>query len=604
MASSGPPTTATAPDVVLVAPEGEPGPRTDALVALVEWLHRCTGSTVAVVWWRSGPAVGPVPGAAVVLDAGGVNEERVPRALAALRLRPLARAWKSRRLRRLLAPLAPCDRVLLGDGSTLAYLDWVPTTGRRRVAWWAADERDPGPADAPGTGPTRANVQVVGAAEALPAAAGHPGGLAVHPGRLAGALGLDVATGHADDVLTVLDTRPAPTSATTGGGAPPAPAAARSGAPTPEPDAAGPEPETIADPLTAALTTIWSELLGRPDVPTDGDFFALGGYSLLAAQMLVLLEQRTGVRLPMAVFLEATTVDQLAAVARATADAEADADADRDADGSHGGTEALLVPLVPGDPEGAPLFLTHDLQGSAFRLRPLAEAAVPEGRAAYGFESPFLEGRRAFATIEAMAGRYVEALRSVQPVGPYHLAGYSFGGVLAFEMARALRAAGEEVALLGIVDVGPGYRGLDYSRTETPPLPFLDAARAEREPGSPWAAWRPEGDLDAAALAAGWERRLAAGEVIAPEERLWFAWWSHWHLVGPQWAPAPYDGRIDLFWAETTEATDDTMGWGATGAEVVVHRIPGRHEDLLRPPSLDAIGAGLRTRLGAAPAPG
>lgn len=85
---------------------------------------------------------------------------------------------------------------------------------------------------------------------------------------------------------------------------------------------------------------------------------------------------------------------------------------------------------------------------------------------------------------------------------------------------------------------------------------------------------------------------------MRPAERLWFAWWSHWHLVGPQWAPAPYDGRIDLFWAETTVGTDATMGWGATGAEVVVHPIPGRHEDLLRPPSLDDIAAGLRARLG------
>lgn len=590
MSPSGPPPPAAAPDLVLVVPDGEPGARTDALLAVAGWLHRCTGVTVGVVWWRSGPAVGPVPGAALVLDAGVVDREAVPRTLAALRLRPLARAWKSRRLRRLLAPLAPCDRVLLGDATTLAYLDWVPTTGRRRVAVWAGTDGDPG-RDGPGagTGPNRANVAVVDAAEALDPPAGHPGGLAVHPGRLAAALGLEGA-GAADDVLTVLDTRPAPTAPPGPTSAPPAASASAPGS--------GPGPgldrgarTDLDDPLTAALTTIWSELLGRPDVPTDEDFFALGGYSLLAAQMLVLLEQRTGVRLPMATFLEATTVEQLAAAARAAA-------------GADGATDPLLVPLVAGDPGLAPLFVTHDLQGSAFRFRPLAEAAVPAGRAAYGFESPFLAGRRAFPTIEAMAAGYVEAVRTVQPAGPYHLAGYSFGGILAYEMARVLRAAGDEVALLGIVDVGPGYRGLDYSRTRTPPLPFLDAALAERDRGSPWAAWRPRGDVDAEVLAEGWERRLDAGEVIAPEERLWFAWWSHWHLVGPGWAPAPYDGRIDLFWAETTEATDATMGWGATGAEVVVHRIPGRHEDLLRPPSLGAIGEGLRTRLGAAPAPG
>lgn len=579
MSPSGRTPVRSAPDVVVVVPDGEPGLGADALVAVVDWLHRHTGSTVALVWWRSGPAAGPVSGATLVVEAGAVDLERAPRALAALRLRPLARAWKSRRLRRLLAPLAPCEWVLLGGRATLPYLDWVPSPGRRRVALWSGGEDDAA-SPAPGSAPTRANVVAVDAAEALPAEADHPRGLVVHPGRLAAALGLDVGAGHADDVLTVLDARPAPvpvTASTSPGGS-----AAVEGPPG---------PEAVADPLTATLTTIWSELLGRPDVPADEDLFALGAYSLLAAQSLVLLEQRTGVRLAMAVFLEATTVDGLAAAAHRATDGDDD-------DGDH-----LLVRLAAGDPGRPPLFVTHDLQGSAFRFRPLAEAAVPADRAAYGFESPFLEGRRAVTTIEELAARYVTAVRSVQPAGPYHLAGYSFGGVLAFEMARLLRAAGDEVALLGIVDVGPGYRGLDYSRTETPPLPFLDAARAERDPASPWAAWRPNRDPDLDDLTGDWERTLARGATIPPEQRLWFAWWSHWQLVGPRWAPAPYDGRIDLFWAETTEATDDTMGWGATGADVVVHRIPGRHEDLLRPPSLDVIGAGFRTRLGAAPAP-
>ena len=349
------------------------------------------------------------------------------------------------------------------------------------------------------------------------------------------------------------------------------------------PDDASPDDTPPDDEVAATLAAIWEELLDQRPVPRDRDFFELGGYSLLAARMLVLFEQRTGRRLPMAVFLEATTIEELADAAHETAGAP------------H--PDPVLVRLQPGEPGRAPLFVTHDLQGSAYRLRPLAEAVgvdVP----VYGFESPFLEGRHQFATIEALAAHYVDALRAVQPEGPYHLCGYSFGGILAFEMARRLRDAGDEVALLGVIDVGPGYRGLDYSRTALPPLPYLrDAIEGPdgRLPG--WATPVRRLWLNRPVLAARWRRRLGRGHAVAPEERLWFAWWAHWHLVGPSWTASPYDGRIDLFWADTTVGTDATMGWGEHAAEVVVHHIDGRHESLMAAPAVDAIGAGLRTRL-------
>ncbi|MBL8774601.1 MAG: hypothetical protein JNK12_01665 [Acidimicrobiales bacterium] len=353
-------------------------------------------------------------------------------------------------------------------------------------------------------------------------------------------------------------------------------------------DVEGSGDATPDHPLAVALTAIWEELLGVSPVPRDEDFFALGGYSLLAARMLVLLEERTGVRLPMAVFLEATTVEALAAAADAQAAAS-----------SH----PLVVAIREGDAALPPLFLTHDLQGSAWRFRPLAEAAGGN-QATYGFESPFLEGRADFLTIGSLAAHYVEGVRAVQPEGPYHLAGYSFGGILAFEIARLLRAGGDEVALLGIVDVGPGYRGLDYSRRREPPLPYLrDAVEGPTGRLPRWARPARRLWLNRWVLPRRWRRRARQGGSVPADQRLWFAWWSHWHLVGPDWAPSPYDGRIDLFWAETTEGTDATMGWGRTGAEVVVHPVPGRHESLMDPPAVDHIGVGLRTRLGAGSAP-
>lgn len=334
--------------------------------------------------------------------------------------------------------------------------------------------------------------------------------------------------------------------------------------------------------LEATLTSLFQELLDVGSVDRDDDFFALGGHSLLAARLLVLLEQRTGRRLPMAVFLEATTVGQLAGALRQQAGAA---------------PAAPLVTIQAGDPGRSPLFVTHDLQGSAWRFRDLARA-VGEDQPIHGFESPMLEGRLRFATIEALAAHYVAAMRVVAPQGPYHLCGYSFGGILAFEMARVLEAQGDTVALLGVIDVGPGYRGLDYSRSRLPPLPYLRDAVARSPDGLPrWAAPLRHLWLNRWVLARRWRRVLRGGGTIAPGERLWFAWWAHWSLVGPDWAPSPYGGRVDLFWAETTAGTDATMGWGGHAREVCVHPVPGAHESLMAPPAVTTIGQGLRALL-------
>jgi thioesterase domain-containing protein len=217
-----------------------------------------------------------------------------------------------------------------------------------------------------------------------------------------------------------------------------------------------------------------------------------------------------------------------------------------------------------------------------------------------GFESPALTGERfPFTRIETLALRYVTELQRDQPEGPYHLGGYSFGGIVAFEMARHLRRAGAEVALLAIVDIGPGYRGLDYGRKRPPRGPWLDlpappapdatrlarlrtwggvARRRPRELG-PYAVWNSR--LRHRLLPLAWRRQLRDGGRIPPRHRLWYAHQTHWKLVGPSWQGAPYDGRIVLFWSEQTASADATMGWAALGADVEIHRIRVEHERVL-----------------------
>lgn len=350
--------------------------------------------------------------------------------------------------------------------------------------------------------------------------------------------------------------------------------------------------------LEAQLVDLWEELLDRAPVGVDDDFFDLGGNSLLAGRMLVELETRLDHRVPMAAMLEATTVRRLAA------SVAAHAAGDRPASG--------LVTVQEGDPTRPTLYVTHDLLGSVFRYGNLA-TALGADQPVLGFESPALTGERfPFTRIETLALRYVTELQRHQPHGPYHLCGYSFGGILAFEMARHLRRAGEDVALLAIVDIGPGYRGVEYGRERPPQGPWLDlpeppppdagrgarlrrlAGVARRSPASlgPYLLFNSR--LRHRLLPLGWRWQLRGGRRIPARHRLWYAYQTHWDLVGPSWSGAPYDGEVVLFWCEETGATDATMGWSSLGAEVEIHRIAAEHERVLDADRVTALAEPLR----------
>lgn len=135
---------ATAPTVAVVVPEAVSGRRFWTLLQMADWLRTRETGDVTVVSWQPGPHVGMLRHhATTVIDAGGVNEQLVPRALAAARLGPAARALKSVRLRRRLEPLTACDRLLLGGASTLPLLEWLaPRAARRVVVWLGDDEVD------------------------------------------------------------------------------------------------------------------------------------------------------------------------------------------------------------------------------------------------------------------------------------------------------------------------------------------------------------------------------------------------------------------------------------------------------------------------------
>jgi phthiocerol/phenolphthiocerol synthesis type-I polyketide synthase E len=185
------------------------------------------------------------------------------------------------------------------------------------------------------------------------------------------------------------------------------------------------------------IAAIWEELLGISPVGRYDDFFELGGSSLLAVSLMARIEERLGSALPVSALVQAPTVDSLARQARVLRPA------------------SPLVELEPGEGEGTPVFLVHPVGGNVLAYLELARRLGRE-RAVWAFQAGGLaDGAPPRTSVEDMAEDYLGLLREVRPRGPWVLGGWSFGGLVAFEMARRLESEGEEVELLVLLDSAP-----------------------------------------------------------------------------------------------------------------------------------------------------
>jgi amino acid adenylation domain-containing protein len=186
------------------------------------------------------------------------------------------------------------------------------------------------------------------------------------------------------------------------------------------------------------LAAVWKDVLGVDRLGAHDDFFDLGGQSILATRLVARLRGELGVDVPVAMLVQAPTVE---AMARALA----------------AGERAVRLPLVPLQTFGdrPPLFMVHPAGGHVICYRGLAVSLAPD-QPVYGLQPRGLEdGMEPIDSLPEMAAYYVEAIRRFRPRGPYRLGGWSFGGVVAWEMARQLRAADETVDLLALLDTSP-----------------------------------------------------------------------------------------------------------------------------------------------------
>ncbi|WP_030997857.1 alpha/beta fold hydrolase, partial [Streptomyces sp. NRRL F-5630] len=359
--------------------------------------------------------------------------------------------------------------------------------------------------------------------------------------------------------------------------------------PAPEIPTANPgrEPRT---PREEVLCGLFAEVLGLPSVGVDDDFFALGGHSLLATRLIGRIRETLRFEPAIRDLFAAPTVAALAGLAQE--------------DAGDGSFDVLLPLRATGD--AAALFCVHPVSGVGWVYATLLRHIGPR-HPVYALQArglrdpePTGTGEQLPGSLEELVRDYVEQIRAVQPHGPYHLLGWSFGGVVAHMMATALQRAGEEVAFLAVLDASPEPVTAGEDDEDLPEgaevvrlLTEYFGPGEQRQAGHPGE--RPAGDAGAlgadgvAAVLDGLEtRRLAA--VVRNFGRL---------SAGV--ALEPYRGELTLFVAKggTATAPERETQWARyVDGPIDTHLVDCAHDDMLKRGPAGEIGPVVARRIG------
>lgn len=351
--------------------------------------------------------------------------------------------------------------------------------------------------------------------------------------------------------------------------------------------------------LEQKLAQIWQEVLERERIGIHDEFFELGGHSLLALRLFTRIEQETGTSLPLSTLFGTTTIASLATLIEGEAN------------------ESAWDLFVPIQPKGSkpPFFSIHGVEGGVLGYRDLA-IALGEDQPFLGLQAMGMKGREEHDTsIEEMAARYIDIMRSHQPKGPYRIGGYCFGGVVAYEMARQLEKVGEQVSVLAVFEgsmpesepvrptVQQRLRAIwkslpawlqDYSGMT--PRQLLNRLRSTVH--KVWSKIQRNPDV---------ERRMRVEETL---DRIDVDSLPRQHIeltdafmdAAVRYKPGEYNGKVTLFRARNRGinevlfgSLDETMGWGSLAkGGVQVCLVDGFHRNMHLAPYASSLASELR----------
>ncbi|MDB5875431.1 MAG: polyketide synthase-like protein [Ramlibacter sp.] len=361
--------------------------------------------------------------------------------------------------------------------------------------------------------------------------------------------------------------------------------------------------------LNAVERTIadaWRELLGVEEIGRDDDFFALGGHSLAAVRLFAKIRKNFAVDLPLATLFQASTLGGLAAVVAHSAGLETPPVADAPKKAASNviplGTRAWspLVAICRGRADRKPLFCVHGAGGNVLNFKVLSDRLGAD-QPFYGLQAQGADGRLpALTSVEAMAAQYVEAIRTVDPQGPYRLAGYSGGGMIALEMAQQLVKTGAKIDLLLMIDTlspAAARRKVSYFKK------LWLMRHWSLKFALDWPERRRKSKLMDLNYGLALEK-LARGEPLPPElvEHHLFV-----NFVAAQahYNPQPYEGPVALFKATESEMlylqAGRSLGWEEhIRGEIRVTDIAGSHFSMMAEPGVSELIEGMRKELSAA----
>ncbi|HGH4632633.1 TPA: enterobactin non-ribosomal peptide synthetase EntF [Enterobacter kobei] len=324
----------------------------------------------------------------------------------------------------------------------------------------------------------------------------------------------------------------------------------------------GRAPETDTE---IGVAQAFAALLGCEVNDIEADFFALGGHSLLAMRLAAQLSRTFARKITPGQIMVASTVSKLSALLDLKMN---------DEQAQRLGHEAVL-PLR--ESHGPTLFCFHPASGFAWQFSVLARHLSPRWSIT-GIQSPRPEGpMQQCADLDGVIDHHLNTLRKQQPQGPYYLFGYSLGGTLAQGIAARLRAQGEEVAFLGLLDTWPPETQ-NWAEKEANGLDPAVLAEIERERQAFIAAQQGQGSSELFGAIEG---------NYADAVRLLTTAHS-----------ARFDGKATLFVAERTRTMDPQVAWAPWVAELEVHSQDCAHVDIISPQAFEKIGPVLREMLG------